>query len=611
MRLDPASPSWGRSSHWLLGVGRLAPGATQQAFEAELTYFGRTWAETYPDHHVGHGLIARDLRRDLVGDTRMPLLVLTGAVGLVFIAIAVNLVGLSVTRAEGRRREIAVRVALGAGRGRIARQLLLECLTIAVTGGLLGLIGAAWLIDAILAFYPGELPRAEAVRLDLAVAGVSLALSVLTGLVLAAASLWSATRFGPAEAIRASSRTASASGSSVRLRRALVVGQVAIGLSLVLAATLLVRAYVRITRTDLGFDPKDVVTFALTLPEPDYPTGDAVRRLVSDMTVRLGALPGVEAAGGVSALPLVSAGPPDDFMVEGRPAVRPGEPGLNARALTVTPGWFPALRVPLLRGRLLDDRDNAQAPLVAVINQAAARKYWPGEDPIGQRIRYYGPRDPWLTVVGIVGDLRSQSPTAAPEPAVYMPHAQPARETQTIRELSVTVRSRAGAPAAGPAIRAQVAALDPALPITELVPMTRVAIESVGDRRFTMLLMAAFAGVALLLSALGLYGVLTHLVQLRTREIGIRMALGASQVEVMRRVMGEGLALALAGVGLGLCLSLAGQRALSHLLFGISPGDPVTLAGVAVGLLVVAMVACLVPVRRASRVDPMTALRAE
>ena len=611
MLLDPASPTWSRASHALLGVGRLAPGATQTELESELTQVARIWEGAYPEHHVGHTLFARGLHQDLVGESRRPLLVLMGAVGLVYLAIAVNLTGLGVTRAEGRRREIALRVALGASRPRIARQLIAESVTTAVAGGLLGLLGAALLIDGLLAFYPGELPRVEAVRLDLPVALFSMALALATGFIIAGANFWSGTRSDPWGALRAASRSASAQAPSVRVRRVLVVAQVAIGLALVLAATHLVRAYARIARTGLGFDPHNVVTFAVTLPPASYPAGEQVRQFMADLTTRLETVPGVVAAGGVSDLPLESAGPPDGFMIEGRPAIRPGEAGPTARALTVTPGWFPAFRVPLIRGRLLDEGDIAGRPLVAVINQSAAKKYWPGEEPIGRRIRYYGPTDPWIEVVGVVGDLRSEAAVLAPEPAVYVAHAQIARTTELIRSMTLVVRTAGRATASGASIRAQVTALDPSLPITEMRPMTTVAAEAVGDRRFTMVLMTGFAGIALMLSALGLYGVLAYQVVLRTREIGIRMALGASHREVRRQVLGEGLAVAVAGIAIGLGASLAGQRVMAQLLFEVRPNDPLTLAGVSGGLILISIAACLIPVVRASRVDPAIALRAE
>ncbi|MGH9162540.1 MAG: ABC transporter permease [Vicinamibacteraceae bacterium] len=611
--LGPTDPNWDRQSHYFSAVARLAPSQTIGQADAELTLLWKRWSLQFPDHYAkGHFAVLRSLKEDLLGDLQTALLVLLGAVAFVLLIVCANLAGLLLSRAEGRRREGAIRSALGAGRARLLQQLLTEHLLLAVTGGALGLLVARALLPLLLTFYAGELPRGGRFVLDGGILLFTCLAIVLAGLVFALAPAIRATRAEIRDALGAEGRGTSATRSSVRTQSVLVVAEVALSVVLVTGAILLLRSYAGLRQLDAGFDPRGVLTFQIYTPSAAYPNREQVQQFHATLRERLGALPGVAVAGATSDLPLQSGGGADDFDIEGAPPPGPGEPGRNARYVMVTPGAFEALRVPLRRGRLITESDAPGRPLVAVINEAAARTYWAGADPIGARIGY-GPSDErvWITVVGVVGDVRSDGLAQPAPPAVYAPLAQASRRPYEGRTMTFVLRSQTSATALAGGVRRAVGSLDPALPVDELLPMTAVVDRAADQPRFAAYLMTFFALSALFLGAIGIYGVLANAVERRQAEIGVRIALGADRARVFRMVVSQGLMLAAVGAVCGIAIALAVARALSTLLHGISPMDPLTLAAVPILLVAVAFVAGALPALRATRVDPVTALRGE
>jgi putative ABC transport system permease protein len=612
--LDPTDIRWDRQSHPYLAIGRLAAGSTRDQAEAELELLRAAWSDRFPDHYAkGHFVVLRSLKEDLVDDLRFALLALLGAVGFVLLIVCANLAGLLLSRAEARRREVAIRTALGAARTRLVRQLLTEYLLLACVGGVLGLTLAQWMLPVLLAAHGGELPRGGAFTLDGTVLIFTALSAVLAGVIFGLAPALQLSRARVQDALAADGRTATARRSSVRLQSSLVVSEVALSVVLITGAILLLRGYVGLLRVNPGFDANGVQTFRLFTPSATYPTGGHVQRFYSELQARLAGLPGVASVGAITNLPLQSAGAPDDFQIENAPPPAAGEPARNARFLMVTPGALESLRVPLRRGRLLSDRDVRGQPLVAVINETAARMYWQSDDPIGRRIRYYGDNQPWIAVVGIVGDIRSMGLERDAPPAIYVPHAQSPRPQYEGRAMTMVIRGMTNRTASTlvPALRSTVASLDPALPLSNVLPMTTVVDRSADEPRFAALLMAFFAASALALGAVGIYGVLAYAVERRRMEIGVRLALGADRSSIYWLVLGRGLTLAVLGVVIGLGLAESVTRLLSGLLYGLRPAPVLTMTVVPLILLAAALAACAIPAWRATRVDPVLALRGE
>ena len=539
---------------------------------------------------------------------------LLGAVGLVVLVICANLASLLLARGEGRRRELAVRLALGAGRGRLVAHMLTESALLALAGGVLGVTAAIAFLDGLLSLYPGTLPRAEAIALDWRALAFAAAVTGLTALL-----------FGLLPALRASStspqtvlhaQTRGVVGGRSRMMRAFVVAEVALSVTLVVGAGLLLRSYENIRSVDLGFDAENVYTVGQSLPLSTYPDPAAVRSFFAPLLERIAALPGVESAGAISALPLQGGfGGLNDFFIEGRPQPQAGEPIWNAGEVLVTPGYFEAMRIPVVAGRTIEARDTREAPWVAVINEEAVRQYWPDEDPIGRRIDYASLQNPgappqWITIVGVVGTTRAGGADGVDRPQIFMPHAQMPRNFGG-RFMSIVVRASGEPLAVAPAVTAALREADSALPPIGGQLMQDLVNTSVGQPRFTSQLAAFFAVVALLLGALGIHGVLSYVVAQRVGELGVRLALGARPAALLRLVVGQGMWLAGLGVALGVVAALAGARVLRALLFGVGPSDPVSF-GIAIAVLgAAAFLACYGPARRAARIDPMTALRAE
>ncbi|MCI0434954.1 MAG: ABC transporter permease [Gemmatimonadetes bacterium] len=613
MELDRSSPdSWHRLSHPYIGLARLAEGATRESAELELATLRAGWSEEYPEHYEGgHFLVLQPLLDDLVGDARPALLVLLGAVGVVLLIVCVNLAGLLLSSADARRREFAVRGALGVGRGRLVRQVLTESLLLALLGGAIGVIAAGALLQGGLRLYPGGLPRGSEVSIDAAVLGFATLAAVTTGILFGLLPALQTSAVRVHEVLRASGRGLTTGGAGVRTRQIFVIAQTALAMLLVVGATLLAQSYSRLRSVDLGFDAGEVLTFNVTVPEAIQPDPARARDYFARLEARLEAVPGAEAAGAISGLPLRNAGGADDFIIEGRPEPAPGDVRWNARYQMATPAALRALGLRLVRGRWLEPTDRAGAPPVAVINEALARLYYPGEDPVGTRIRYFGADSAWITIIGVIADVRSLGATQDAPPTLYTALAQAPRAPYSGRFMELAVRFRTGAAARAAEIRAAVSEIDPPLPPSGLATMESIVTASMGRPRFTLTLMSAFAGLALLLGALGLYGVLAHTVQQRIHEIGIRLTLGARRSQVVRMVVQQGLVLVVLGTVLGLGAAAVLRDALAALLFGVAALDPLALVLAGSTLLAVALVACGIPALRAMRVDPAIALRAD
>jgi predicted permease len=594
-----------RGIHAFRGLGRLRPGARVEAAGAQLDALERRMAAADPEESSGLDWSLVPLRREVVGDARTALLVLFGGVALVLLIACANVAGLLLARGAARRREFAVRRALGAGTGRLARQLLAESVTLAILGGAAGLLVAAWGAGALAALGPDDVPRASGIELDGRVLGFALLVSIATGLAFGAAPALTGTRIRSA-ALAEDGRGAGGR-SRTRVRRALVVGQVAIALVLLAGAALVLRTLWNLARVDPGFETAHVLAFEITLPESRYEDIPPQTRFVAALEERLRALPGVEAAGAVGDLPVAE----DNYVVhnlavEGRTYGRGEEPEIPHRP--ATPGYFDVLRIPVIRGRGLLPADGGGGQPVAVVNRTMARMLWPDGGVLGSRVRWA--RDeasPWITVVGVVGDVRSNALREPEEPALYTPHAQTSVPWRRI--VSFVVRTSGDAAALLPSVRREVAALDPGIPVVEARTMDRVLGDSLRRLRLEGGLLAAFAAVALALAALGLYGVIAQLVSERRREIGIRVAVGARGADVVRLVVGEGLRLAAAGVALGAGAAVAATRVLRAVLYGVEPGDPLTLAAMGAAALGAAALASWLPARRAAALAPAEALR--
>jgi predicted permease len=610
-----------RRAHILQGaIGRLRPGITPAAAQAKIDALSDAlraqFSSDYPPG-AGWALRAIPLHDDLVGAARPALLTLLGAVGFVLLIACANVANLLLARSSARQREIAIRRALGAGRARLVSQLLTESVLLAVVGGLVGLFVAVWSLDGLVHLSPSTLPRLHDVSVNGVVLGFTAALAILTGIVFGLMPAIQGSHADLHEVMRDAARSASAAGRVTRARGVLVIAEFALALVLLVGAALLVQSFWRLQRVSLGFNPQSVLTARIWLPQPNDPktgpyfTHDARVSFYRRVLDRVAVLPGVQAAGGISNLPLGGTHARLSFTIEGQSAEAADLP--NTEAVLVTSGYFRALGVDLLRGRIFDEHDDVRAPGAVVVSDGFARRFFEGADAVGKRIslgsgRPGGPPQPpnWLTIVGVVRDVRGERLESGAAPLLY-------RSVLQSSNLSLTLVARAsGDPSLlAEAVRRAVRAVDPNEPVFRVRTMDEVVAAALAERRFTMLLLALFAATALALSAIGIYGVMAYVVTQRTREIGIRMALGASPRAVLGMVLAQGAKLVVAGIVAGLLGAVALTRAISALLFGVSPRDPATLAALSIVLSAIALIACYVPARRATRVDPIRALRYE
>jgi putative ABC transport system permease protein len=591
-------------------VGRLRAGVSVARARERVASLGTSLRSAYPESYEARGWQPRilPLRDALVGGVRPSLLVLLAAVGAVLLIACANVAGLVLARNAARQHEFAVRRALGASAGRLGRQLLTESLVLGLSGGAAGVFVGAWMILALSSLVPPELPRAAGASLDRPVLLFTLGLSLLTGLLFGALPALTARAGLPAAFLRARSRSTTAGASQTRARSALVVAEMAIALMLLVSAVLLLRSFRELTSVDPGFQPEGVLAARVWLPKPNDPsTGpyftlerqmDFYRRALEDVR----ALPGVESAAWVSWLPLGGERRMAPFKIEGRP-----DETLDIEPFIASDGYVESLGIPVLSGRAFTPADDEDAPGVVMVSESLARRYFPNENPIGQQLhRDMGPnfRAARYTIVGVVGDVRTRSLGEPPPPQIY-------RSLWQWSDLAMVLMARtAGEPAAlGEPIRGVVRRIDPQLPLFSVRPMTDVLAGTLATRRFAMALIATFAALALVLACVGIYGVVSYLAEQRMAEIGIRVALGASPRDIVRMVLGGGLGLALIGVSVGVLAALPLTGLLGSMLYGISPFDPVTFAGAAAILTLVAAGACAIPARRAASVDPVEALR--
>ena len=588
-----------RGEHYLGGIARLRPGGTLAQGQAELDALSSRLAAAYPSTNKDHRLRGRSLQERIVGEAKRPLWILLGGVVLVLLIACANVAGLQLARAAAGERDLAVRAALGASRAQLVRQILVESAVLALVGGVLGLVASWWGVKVLVALAGPALPRGSEVGIDVAVLIFALGVSTAAGIT---AGLVPALLASRADSMAALRTGASTTGHRSRLRDALVTGEVALAVMLLAGAALLVRSFERLRAVDPGFRPEGAVVLPLSHAEK------GAEEFHAEVARRVSAIPGVRAAGAVLNLPMSGSNTSGDISFEGRPS-RPGE--YIAETQFVSGDYFRAMGIPVRRGRYLTAQDTARSARVGVVNEAFARRFFPGDEALGKRFSY-GVADSgtptWVEIVGVVGDVRQYGLARAPEPEVYYPLGQaPARAV----EMTLVIRSDLGLASLLSSLRTEIGSPDPDQPVTGLQSLESSVSTTLQQRRLSTLLLSLFSAGALLLALLGIYATLAYSVVQRTREIGVRMALGARGGAVVRLVVGQGMRLAALGAGLGVAFALLLGRVIAALLYGVGAHDPMTFAAVVVLLLGAALLACWVPARRASRVDPLIALRAE
>ncbi len=597
-------------------IGKLKPGVTIGQAQSEMNGITARLRAEHPDVYPPNGGLTFDivpLKEEVVGDVRTSLLVLTGAVGFVLLIACANVANLLLSRAMARQKEMAVRSALGASRARILRQLLTESVLLALAGGAVGLAFAALSVKGIHALGAGSVPRLDDVGIDGGVLLFTLALSILSGIVFGFAP---ALRLGRLDvhatlkdAGRGASGTSALWGRGHNMRRALVVAELALSVMLLIGAGLLIRSFARLQDVPPGFTARGVLTLELTMSGRKYASGPIVAETYRQLLARLSRLPGVTAAGAVTSLPLSQMMAWGPITVEGR-TPQAGENFINVDERFVSGDYFQAMEIPLVAGRLFTDLDTPATQRVVIVDEHMAGQLWPGQDPLGKRIRTGGmdarPDAPWMTVVGVVGRIKQDALDADSRMAVYFPHLQ-----VPVRAMNVVVRTGSDPAGLAAAVRQEIREIDPDLPIYNVRTMGDRVAESLARRRFAMLLLTLFAALALGLASVGVYGVIAYLVNQGARELGIRLALGATPRGILLLIVRQGMAVALAGVSIGLAAAFALTRLMQSLLFGVRATDPLTFGSIAVLLTLVALAASSIPALRAARIDPMVSLRAE
>jgi len=604
MRVEPATVN--RGQHYYRSVARLKPGVRLEQARAEMDTIARRLEKQYPGTNTDVGIRLVPLQKELVGDEQSRLLTLFGAALFVLLIACANIANLLLAQAAGRASEMAIRSALGARRGRLARQVLSESVLLALLGGGVGALAAVWGVKALLAINPGGAAPWVQFGVDRAALGFTLLISLLTGIGFGLVPALQCSRPDLNETLKGGSRGA-AGLRSKRLRGALIVAETALALALLVGGGLLLRSLWRLQQVSPGFNPEHLLTMQLALPRAKYPENQQRARFFEQMVERVAALPGVKAAAVTSLLPFSGSNSASSFQIIGRPPLPRGHT-LDTNRRTVSANYFQTLGVRLTRGRDFDRRDTAQAPGVVIINEAMARKFWPGEDPIGQRLTFNSSTE--YEIIGLVSDVKHTRLQQENEPEAYTHYQQlPARRMDLAARGDALAGHDPASLIAG--IRHAVREVDPEQPVYNIRTMEQRLSHSIAPQRFIALLLSLFAAVALILAAVGIYGVMSYAVAQRTHELGVRMALGAPPRDVLKLVVGQGMKLALAGVGIGLAAAFGLTRLMKGLLFGVSALDPLTFIAVALLLAGVALIACYLPARRAMRVDPLTALRRE
>jgi putative ABC transport system permease protein len=597
----PANPS--RGGHYLGVIARLKPGVTTEQAGAEIKTISERLAVQYPDASANESAEVLGLQDSVVEGIRPALLTLLAAVGVVILIACANVANLLLVRASVRGKEIAIRTALGAGRGRLVLQMLSESLVLALAGGAVGLLLAYLAIDPIQKLSAGSIPRVAEIRIDSSVLFFAILVSLATGILFGLAPAWQASRSTIGAVLKEGGRS-STSSSGRWMRNALLVAEVAMSIVLLVGAALLLRSFARLTSVDPGFKPEHVLAFRVALPTAAYADDQQRAAFFARLLDGLDALPEVTSAGVTQTLPMRG----DyilSFTIQGQPAPKPNE-GPSANFRVASPNYFQTLGIPLLRGRTFTDRDQAKSPMVAIVDQKFVDRHFPDRDPIGQGIDIGNGSDGFYEIVGVVGSIRLANLETNPAPTMYVPFNQ-----DPFSGAWVVARTEGDPTALSAAVRQTVRSIDQSLPAFAMTALTTVVSDSVAERRFSMLLLGLFAGIALFLAAVGLYGVVAYAVSQRTQEIGLRMAIGAQRGDVLRLVVGAGMKLAVLGVALGIACALALAQLVAAMLYEVTPFDPASYSATALVLLAVAALACYVPARRAMRVDPIAALRQE
>ena len=611
LRIDPANPG-GRSSHGTRAIGRLAPGVEFVTAQAELQTLMDDWKVRFPEIHTGHYLFIRPLLEDVAGTIRPALMLLLAAAGFVLLIVCANVASVVLARGEARTREMAIRGALGAERNRLVRLSLIESGLLAAAGGVLGMALANVGVRALITIDPTSVPRASELGLDYALVAFAAVASMVSAVLFGLMPAYRGARGDLQSTLREASQSTTGGAGRQLFRRSLVAVEVALSVLLVIGAGLMLRSFARLTAVDPGFSPEGLVSASVSLPAGTYKAPAQIEAFYSTLVSRLQALPGVTAASAGSTVPLWNDPGVWDFEIEGRPAPAPGQMAWNAKAVWVRPGYFETLGVPLVRGRYFIPQDDERAQLVAIVNEAMASKFFPGEDPIGRRVRIKGNTSPdaWMTVVGITGDVRTDSLDVKGAPSYHFLQSQlPRSNGGPARTMSVIVRTASDPALVMSALRTTVRELDPSLALSDVQTSQAIIDQSIARPRFTAWLLTLFAGVGLVLGASGIYGVLAFTVARRTQEIGIRRALGAQPRQIVRHVLAGGMKSVAVGLAIGLLASYWTSRYWSAQLFEVSPADPLVYLGVIWGVSAVALAAMVVPLRRALNVSPVIALR--
>ncbi len=593
---------------FLTVVARLKPGVTQRQAQAELDTTAANLRHQYMNDAdpSNWGIGVTSLRQSVVGDIRPALFVLFAAVGFVLLIACVNVANLLLARAAVRQKEIAIRLAVGAKRGRVIRQLLTESVLLALVGGGLGLLIAYWGVSLLVRLNETNIPRAQEIGLDGRVVLFTLGISVLTGILFGLAPAIRSSRNELVHALKDAGRSGS-SGLRQRFRSSLVIAEISLSLVVLVGAGLLIRSFWRVQQVDPGFRADNILAMSLALPDYKYHKAVDQRLFFDRLLQATKALPGVQSVSETSALPLSGSTPSSSFYIEGRP-VATGQQAPHGDYASVSPDYFQTLGIKLIRGRIFTEHDNSETAGVVIIDETVARKYWAGEDPIGRRITFEGERkNPlWREIIGIVGHVKSRALDGESRPQYYVPLDQRPESS-----MFLAVRTTGGPSSVAPAVRALIHSLDKDLPVYRVTTMEQLVASSLAQRQFSTLLLGVFALIALLLAAVGLYGVTAYSVTQRTHEIGLRVALGAQRSDVLKLVVGQGMVLTVIGVAIGLASAAALTRVMSTMLFGVAATDRTTFIAVSLVVVIVALLACYIPARRATKVDPLVALRYE
>ena len=595
-------------NHFLEIFGRVKPGVSIDQAQAEMTTIASGIEQAHPETNRGHQIRLVGLHEQIVGDARTALLMLMGAVAFVLLIACANVANLLLARAAARHKEMAIRAALGASRWRIVRQLLAESLLLSSAGGALGLLLAWWGIDVLVALSPDGTARLGEIKLDSTVFGFTLLISLATGVLFGLTPALQSSRPDLNEVLKEGSRGSTDGVRRARMRNLLVVFEVALTLVLMAGAGLMLKSFYRLSHVNPGFNASNLLTMEITLPDTKYPKRPEILAFYDRLLQQVGTVPEVQAVAAVDVLPLSGNNSSTTVTIEGQPPAPPGErPNANRRS--ITPDYFRAMGMSLLEGRAFTANDTEQATRVTIVNETMARKFWPGQDVLGKRFKIGAPdrnTNPWLEIVGIVADIKHTSLDEEARQEMYLPCAQ-----SPVRGMTLVARTSTDPLDMAAVLRNQVLAVDPDQPVGSVASMEQLRDRSLAPRRFSMLLLAVFAAVAVILAAVGIYGVISYSVVQRTHEIGIRMALGAQTGDVLKQVVGKGMSMVLIGVAIGIGAAIGLTHLISRLLYEVSPTDATTYVVISLVLAGVALGACFVPARRAARLDPLVALKYE